>query len=260
MYFSDEIFNRKKLDKISDFFLEVLNECCKKLGVDSILNDFLQLNPLFLHHSLKEFCKKILNYVTLLDKNDVETKRNLENFNSMNRSLNLNISNFEKNTKDNTDFEFMKTFIKQYEKKKEKEFRELNWKIDNYKLFMDPQIQSLYEMSFSKRTFEEERAEVLQIKRVYEEEKTLLLIEIKTLKERLKLRDNELLRKERILREKEKNLLLEEEAINIRSLANSFKTREILTKSKKIGEKELLLLIQTKNPHHQPSKSFSNNF
>ena len=274
MYFSDEIFNRK-LEKISNFFLEVLNECSQKLGLEEAMDDFMRHNPSFLKQSLKKLCKKTLNHVT--SQNKILLLNNKENMDIFNSSLNKTSSN-------PFDFDLTRSFVKQFEINKEKQFQDLNWKVENYKIFMDEKTQRFYEMSYNKTLFDEkikEKDECIiinddyqsfkkydhsesyqHLKKMHEEENKTLMKEIHFLKELLRKKDNELLIKENILNEKERNLMLEEEAINIKSLANSFKSREILTKSKKIGEKELLLIIQSKshsNSHHQPSKSFSNN-
>lgn len=268
MFFGEEIFNRK-IEKISKFLNEVFEESAKKIGKLTLVNDFFEENPSFLRQTLWEMCENIMNHIISLDETDtippfpqklsvsspILTSRN-EN-EGQNRNL--------KGTKNigNSDFDIMKSFINQIEKKRKNEFEELNWKVENYKMFMDEKSQRLFEMSHCHKLLSEKAAQnqensLTNILKLHEEEKKRLRNEIQSLKDLLFNKDKELLLETRRLIEKEKNLFLEEEAIKNQSLANSIRSREIRTRSKKIGENELLLLMQSKS-HHQTSKSFSNN-
>lgn len=285
MFFSD-LTTKRKLEKISNFLSEVLLEYDQKIGSCYTLSTFLDANPLFLTYSLNDFCEKILKFAS----SGIETPqnssfssvestsflKNKENFDV--RNFSLEISPVKKSTPPSLEFDLLKTFVKQYEKNKERELQELNWKVDNYKLFMDEKTERFYEMSYNKAQIDEksykeiktaeniiirknnEKNLNIMMERRHEEERKIFIKEIHDLKLLLKEKNNELMIKERSLIEKERSLLLEEEANNMKSLVNSFKSRELNSKSKKIGEKELFLLIQgKKQPQHQASKSFSTN-
>jgi len=264
MSFSDEIFNRK-IEKIANFLYEVLDESGRRMGKGALVSDFFEENPLFLKQTLKDVCENIMQHILSLTEILNETKPIFPN-EANDEFTNLKITNkkneVEKHVND-SDFDIMKTFIHQFEKTKKYEFEELNWKVENYKMFMDDKTEKFFEMSHCKKLLSEKANEnkensLTNIVRIHEEEKKRLINEIRNLKDRLKEKDKDHLLEEKRLMEKEKNLFLEEEALKNQSLANSFKSREILTRSKRIGEKELLLLMQSKS-HHQPSKSFSNN-
>lgn len=262
MFSSRENFNRK-LEKISYFLKEVLSECCKSYGLKVQFEEFLEREPSFIKLNLQEFCNKTMKIISKND-NSVNLSNHFLDIQKENLNINMSADFYEKNkdktTKNQDDgfpeFNFMKMFVKQYTINKEQEYDDLVWKNENYKEFMNEKSQRLFEMRHFSRREEENRMENTNLKfqeltKKYEEEKKELNFQIDYLKKILKKKDIELLTKEKVLKEKE-------EAILLKSLANNSKQREIFSMSKKIGEKDLLLLLQTKS-HHQASKSFSNN-
>ena len=270
MFFAEEIFNRK-IEKISKFLYEVFEESARKMGKVALVNDFFEENPSFLIQTLQEMCENIMNHIISLDETEnrpfLPQKMTIDSpilaptTTKVSEEKNWNLKS-SKNL-GNSDFDIMKTFLHQIEKKRKNEFEEMSWKVENYKMFMDEKTQRLFEMShcnklLSEKAKENQENSLTNILRLHEEEKKRLTNEIKSLKELLFQKDKDLLLETRRLIEKEKNLFIEEEALKNQSLANNFKSREIRTRSKKIGEKELLLLMQSKSPY-QTSKSFSNN-
>lgn len=265
-----ENFNRK-LEKISEFLSEALGECCKNYGKISEFEEFLSSHPSLLKQTLQNLCNKILSSILhstkinySIDLNNKENERNAS-IDIFDFNLSLDIEKSKKNSLDNQDkpdFNLLKMFVKQYKHNREREFEDLNWKVENYKNFMDDKTQRIFEMvhlppqkenSFNFQNIKQETKGDLynKIKNKFENEKQDLLSQINSLKKQIVKKDAEISVKDRVLKQKD-------EAILLKSLANNYKEREIFSMSKKIGEKDLLLLLQSKS-HHQPSKSFSNN-
>ena len=131
MFFGEEIFNRK-IEKISKFLNEVFQESGKKIGKLALVNDFFEENPSFLRQTLWEMCENIMNHIMSLDETDpitsvpqklniisspVLTSRNENEGQNRNLKSTQNIGN--------SDFDIMKSFINQIEKKRKNEFEEL---------------------------------------------------------------------------------------------------------------------------------------
>lgn len=262
-----ENFNRK-LEKISEFLSEALGECCKNYGKISEFEEFLSSHPSLLKQTLQNLCKKIVSSILhspkidySMDLNNKENERN-SNTDFYDFNISLDIEKHTKNSIDKPDFNLVKMFVKQYKRNKEREFDDLNWKVENCKNFMDEKTQRIFEMihlppqkenssNIQEKSQEMKGNSFDKIKNKFENEKKELQLQINSLKKQIVKKDAELSTKDRILKEKD-------EAILLKSLANNYKEREIFSMSKKIGEKDLLLLLQSKS-HHQPSKSFSNN-
>lgn len=247
MHFAGEIFNRK-IEKISNFLSEVFEDSARMQGKSSALLAFFDRHPAFLKEAFHRFCENLMTCILSYESDPCG------NPGSFSRDLSVwgDFSDF-------TELDCQAAILRQMDGMRRKELEDLRWKLESCKLFMDEKTERFFEMSnvgqFLAGRASEGDKENRAFNGTQELERSRLMGKIACLEERLRMKEAEM-RRERM--ERERVLSIEEEAIRTQSLANTHRSREIRNREKQLGERELMVLMQSKHCH-VPSKSFSNN-